>query len=289
MIKTISFHGLQPGPRLLILGGVHGNEICGPAAIAEILPRLESGEIAIARGSVTIIPVCNPEAYRQDKRFIEHNLNRAMRRHKEPKLYEEKLMNVLCPYLENCDLVLDIHSYTAGGPAFSFRGNDEYKDAEEAFAETLGIDQLIYGWGEAYRSHGDSKDDESVGTTEYARQFSAKAAITIECGQHRDPNAVPVAVRAILGALAYSGVTNSIKPLPLVKLRKSRIRDVVFKERDGRFLQPLHHLQMVQAGTELARYDDGMVIKASYDARLIMPKEDTAIGHEWLYMAVDES
>src|SRR5437773_1296890 len=113
MIEAHSFQAVQPGPRLLILGGVHGNEICGPLAVKKIVATFENGKIELKQGSVTFIPVCNPQAYAEDKRFIEHNLNRSFRRHATPRLYEEKLQNALAPYLENCDVLLDIHSYRA--------------------------------------------------------------------------------------------------------------------------------------------------------------------------------
>src|ERR1043166_1908524 len=124
MIEAHSFHAVQPGKRLLIIGGVHGNEVCGPAAIRKALKPLEGGKLRLKAGSVTFIPVANPEAYRQGKRFTEHNLNRSFQRREFPKLYEEVVQNILAPYLENCDVLLDIHSSRAGGPAFAFRGPD---------------------------------------------------------------------------------------------------------------------------------------------------------------------
>ena len=37
-IEAGEFLGLHPGPRLLVTGAVHGNEICGPQAIAAPSP-----------------------------------------------------------------------------------------------------------------------------------------------------------------------------------------------------------------------------------------------------------
>ena len=37
VIELHSFHALRPGPRVLVLGGVHGNETAGPVAIRQIL------------------------------------------------------------------------------------------------------------------------------------------------------------------------------------------------------------------------------------------------------------
>ena len=71
-LRTVSYHGLKPGPRLLVLGAVHGNEICGTRAITQILAELDSGKLAIERGSVTFVPVTNPLAYQRVQRLAGH-------------------------------------------------------------------------------------------------------------------------------------------------------------------------------------------------------------------------
>lgn len=59
-LRAHQFLGMQPGPRLLVLGAVHGNEVCGTRAIERILAELESGALAITRGQLTLLPVTNP-------------------------------------------------------------------------------------------------------------------------------------------------------------------------------------------------------------------------------------
>ena len=36
-LRMHQFHGLRPGPRLIVLGAVHGNEVAGPLAIGRAL------------------------------------------------------------------------------------------------------------------------------------------------------------------------------------------------------------------------------------------------------------
>ena len=62
-LRSVSYRGLAPGSRLLVLGAVHGNEVCGTQAIRQILQEIDSGELALQRGSVTFVPVTNPLAY----------------------------------------------------------------------------------------------------------------------------------------------------------------------------------------------------------------------------------
>jgi predicted deacylase len=289
MIDVATFKASSPGPRLLILGAVHGNEICGPAAISIAIAACEKGDIKLKRGQVTLIPVCNPQAYKEDKRFIDHNLNRNFGRKESPRVYEEKLMNEIAPHLENCDVLLDIHSYRAGGPAFAFRGPDRLKEREEAFAAALGISHVIYGWDDAYRACGVAIEEErSVGTTEYARRRGA-IALTLECGQHRDLQAVPVASRGIEGVLHFCDLVDGKGPSPTENLKRTRLKKMFFKEREGRFSQAWKHLQEVKQGELLAQMEDNSTITAPFDGRIVLPHEEAPIGQEWLYMGVDES
>ena len=242
IIKTYCYNSIYPGPRLLILGAIHGNEVCGPPAIRDIISAFEKNEMKPEKGCVTFIPVCNPQAYAENKRFIDHNLNRQFCRRTSPQRYEEHLMNVLAPYLENCDILLDLHSYRAGGPPFVFRGPDAKMQVEEEFASYLGVDHIIYGWHEAYMNSGVELDlEQSVGTTEYVRKHGG-IALTLECGQHLDPNAPACALRGIKGALHYSGIVPQPDIKPTKNIKFTRLYQVFFKEQQGTFFKPWTHL-----------------------------------------------
>ncbi|NDE91072.1 MAG: succinylglutamate desuccinylase [Alphaproteobacteria bacterium] len=288
MLEIVTFASKNPGTNLLVLGAVHGNEICGPKAIRHIIGRFNAGELTVAAGSVTFVPVCNPRAYEENKRFIEHNLNRAFKRREQPTLYEHHLMNELAPLLESCDVLLDIHSYTAGGPAFAFRGLDELRDREEPFIAALDVDHVIYGWGEAYAASGVVKDPvESMGTTEYAREHGA-IATTVECGQHLDPAGVPVAIRAIEGALAHCGLVPELARVQDNKLRRTRIKKLFYKQRAGSFAKPWKHLDEMKQGEVVATFDDGEAIIAPFTGRIVLPNATCPVGQEWFYLGVDE-
>jgi len=49
-LRVHQFHGLQPGPRLIVLGAVHGNEVAGVRAIERVLGEIESGALLIREG-----------------------------------------------------------------------------------------------------------------------------------------------------------------------------------------------------------------------------------------------
>lgn len=92
-LEAVRFLGLRPGPRLLVLGAVHGNEVCGPLAIREAIEACRSGALRIRRGEVTFVPVANPKAYRQQTREGDRNLNRDLREKPVPQDFEDRVGN----------------------------------------------------------------------------------------------------------------------------------------------------------------------------------------------------
>ena len=62
-LRLPQFAGFQPGPRLLVTAAVHGNEVCGVAAIRAVIAALDSGALTLLKGSVTFIPIVNALAH----------------------------------------------------------------------------------------------------------------------------------------------------------------------------------------------------------------------------------
>src|SRR5262245_54583702 len=64
-LKRLTFAGQTGGPRLLITGGVRGDEFEPMAAIRLLTALFDSGHRAVAgfRGSVTLIPIVNEAAF----------------------------------------------------------------------------------------------------------------------------------------------------------------------------------------------------------------------------------
>lgn len=58
--------GDRPGPRLSILGGIHGDEYDGPEVIHHLFERLSVTGLC---GTVVMVPVCNVPAYEACRRI----------------------------------------------------------------------------------------------------------------------------------------------------------------------------------------------------------------------------
>ena len=153
-LKSLSYATASPGPRLIVTGAVHGNEVCGTQAIRRIAEEFDRGELVLQRGLLTLVPVCNPLAYALQRRHGDRNLNRALGPTDSPREYEDQLANWLCPLLASHDVLLDLHSFQGGGQAFVMvgpRNNDGpiepfvHADAEEALVRCLGVQRAASG------------------------------------------------------------------------------------------------------------------------------------------------
>ena len=282
MLKSFTYSAEEAGPWMLILGAVHGNEVCGTKAIQRVMEELDSGALKLECGRVEFVPVANPRAHESGQRYIERNLNRYFLPSEKPKTYEAKINNILCPMIEGCDYFIDLHSTTAGGiPFASVEGNDE---AENKLAAAMGGEVLLFGWHEAYAASGRTNPDpdESMGTTAYARRHGA-TAVLLECGQHKDPVSVEVAYKSIRNALCHVGLVEDADKKPLPEPLLIRTKLVVYRTEGGSFAEDWGNFSPVKAGQKLATRQDGVEITAPSDGFIVLPNANTPPGSEWFY------
>src|SRR5512135_2475174 len=67
-----------PGPRVVMFGGTHGDEISGIHALDKLLFDLFSGARNLLRGNLTLVRV-NLPAIAAERRYIKYNVNRLFR------------------------------------------------------------------------------------------------------------------------------------------------------------------------------------------------------------------
>ena len=310
-LRTHTFYGLAPGPRLLVSAAVHGNETCGTRAITALLAEFDAGSRAISRGSVTFVPVTNPLAYQRGQRIGERNLNRNMAPSAIAQDFEDRIANVLCPLLAAHDVLLDLHSFHTGGAPFVMIGPQNNRGTLEPFSHAeaelqlalhTGPHRIVEGWLDTY-SRGIQKriaksargggraqtlvtnPNYGVGTTEYMRSRGGYG-VTLECGQHDDPQAVGVARHAILQTLALLGMA----ALPLVAEPNVReiLRLVDVTDRDDAgdaFTREWRSFDAVKGGDVIGTRHGGEAIRAPSDGFIVFPNPRAEVGQEWFYFA----
>ena len=288
---------LAPGPSLVVLGAVHGNEVCGAHAIVRAIDDLTHGRLRLLRGRLTLVPVANPLAFAQATREGQRNLNRRFLPQPDPQDYEDRITRQLAPVLAAHDALLDLHSFHTPGRPFAMVGPRNNSGAREPFARAaeemalaraLGAQQVVEGWLEVYDRaaglRGELPDDEGIGTNEYMRSQGGYA-VTIECGQHEDPEAIDAATRAIHGALAHLELAHVPAP-PRFAGPAARLKDVVLRESPAdRLAQDWHSFDAVQAGDVIAHRADGTPVAAPYDGCVLFPHPEAEVGQELFYLA----
>ncbi|MDP2819954.1 MAG: succinylglutamate desuccinylase/aspartoacylase family protein [Polaromonas sp.] len=311
-LRTHTCHGLALGPRLLVLGAVHGNEVCGTQAITQLLQEIDRGQLGIERGTVTFVPVTNPLAYRLNQRTGDRNLNRNMAPSAIPQDFEDCIANVLCPLLDAHDVLLDLHSFHTGGAPFVMIGPQNnsgtlepfsHAEAEMQLALCTGAPRIVEGWLDTYArgvarraaapaAAGTARaqtlvtnPNYGVGSTEYMRSRGGYG-VTLECGQHDDPKGVQVARRAILQTLALLNMIS--RPLEATPTEREILRlvDVTDREHAGdQFSREWRSFDAVYAGELIGIRHSGTEVKAPHDGFVVFPNPRAEPGQEWFYMA----
>jgi N-alpha-acetyl-L-2,4-diaminobutyrate deacetylase len=302
-LESLRFHGLQAGPKLLVLGAVHGNETCGPDAIARIVDDCRTGRLLIRRGEVTFVPVTNAKAYRQKTREGDRNLNRDMYERPQPVDNEDRIGRRLCALLREHEVLLDVHSFRGEGEPFVFFGPENntgslepfrHDAAELALAACLGVPVAIHGWLDNYVKLIAARErldlprlavTEGYGTTEFMR-FAGGYGVTLECGRHDDPASVEIGYAAIRNTLAHLGLIDAPQP-PSALDTIIQMTDVVICEAEGDVVEGGWKTgDQVPTGAVMARRAEGNVITASCDGFIIFPSTTAKPGEPICHFGV---
>lgn len=315
-LESYSFFGLQKGPSLLILGSIHGDEICGTKAIESINELLAQKKIVISSGNLTMIPISNPLAANLNTRNGERNLNRNFYPKDDPKDFEDHINNVLCPIINTHDIILDLHSFRKGKKPFALiksisndhsieliLSNKKTRLYEKTLASWLGVKTVVGNWTDTYVKGVNRRKQEQkinkdffnavnldskygVGTTEYSREHGA-IAVTLECGQHLDPLSQTTAFNSILSILNQLGMLKNSN----IKFEEKNINFVtlfeVFDKHDidDHLLFAWENFDQIDKGSEIAKRSNGEKILAKYDGYILFPNNDARLGQEWFYLA----
>jgi predicted deacylase len=299
---SVTYVSPHPGSKLIVLGAVHGNEICGTLAIRRVIDELDRGALALVSGQLTLVPVTNPLAYKNRRRNGERNLNRNLAPSSVPRDYEDHIANWLCPLLARHEVLLDLHSFQAPGAAFVMLGPENNQGPiepfsqaaeEEALALRLGVGRALCGWLSCYAAGAARRDGapaassvaQGTGTTEYMRSVGGWA-LTLECGQHDDPDAPHVAYRAIVNTLAQLQLIDAPRPEEAPRMEGLRLCEVIDKAHaSDTFASDWKSFDPVSAGQLIGKRHDGTPVFAPFEGRVVFPKGNADAGEEWFYLA----
>ncbi len=275
--------GALPGPTLICVAGLHGNELAGVHGVRRVIPRL-AARAPEMRGAFVAL-AGNLAALSEGRRFVDRDLNRAWTDERILQLREAGSVGELAEDLEQLALlraieevvrarsgtvyVLDLHTTSGPGGIFS-----AFTDSlpQRAFAAHFPV-PMIFGL-----------EEQVDGTLLNLLSEQGFVSITVETGQHDEPAAVDRAEAAVWIAVEASGLLPGRLVPEATDARKRLRRDAGHLPRalEMRYRHPLEdgdgfamdpgysNFQPVGRGQVIARDARGE-IRVEEGALLLMP------------------
>jgi succinylglutamate desuccinylase len=260
------FDSGQPGPHIAVTALVHGNEVCG----ADALWRVVQSPPSLARGRLTLV-FCNLEAYaqidddarREECRYRDEDMNRVWGRLEVPaETYEWRRAREILPFVEDADVLLDLHSMSEPAPALGLVG---LADKNIGFARRIGYPALLV------RDKGHAAGLRLIDREPFGDAGASPVAMLVECGQHFSRAAFDAAAEATRRTIG--ACLGARAPGPASSQQVIEVTEAVTIETD-RFEVVGHWANMscvAKAGTLVAR-DGGREVLTPYDdAWMVMP------------------
>jgi len=266
----------EPGPTVMVASLTHGNEVSGAIVVDALLEK----KLKPRKGKL-ILSFNNIEAYHSfdaatpfKSRMIDEDFNRTWGRLDQPATtVETRRAQLLKPFVEQADLLLDLHSMHDDGVPLMLSGP---LDKGAALAKRLGapvdiIRDAGHAAGMRMRDYGGFGDPKSP-----------KNALLIETGQHWRVSSVVVAKDVAARFLAASGIVEA-GDLPIGWWQPSppsqRVVEVTHAvaTKRGNFKAARHfegQEVIAKAGTLLGHDDDEPVTTPYDNCVLVMPSSN---------------
>ncbi len=155
------WEGRQPGPHLLITGGVHGDEFEPMLAIRRLIRKLDPSEPLgrDLRGRVTLIPVVNEPAFRRGMRTAEDGLDLARSCPGDPAgSITQQIAAALTAQIGEADYYIDLHTGGTRLSVWPLTGYTQHPDPQlrepqQRMARAFGLPLI---WATDWRLNGRS-------------------------------------------------------------------------------------------------------------------------------------
>ena len=253
--------GANPEHKLIILGGMHGNEINGVKAIEQILPRLkqifdeQTGQIWFLKGNVP--------ALEAGERFIDKDLNRLWLDeyiHSEDtstadfqslRVLHDLIVNDICQgQFDNC-VFLDLHTFSAKSGIFAIPASNQKSIEFARSFEVPFIERL---------------SETLPGTALQYLGQKGMTSIVFEGGTHNTLEATQNLAAGIWHSLAQAGFIKN--DLPEVLQSRQLLVDI------SKDLP--HHLELTYRH-KLDRYQDFTMQPGYYNFKPVQKSESLAV------------
>ncbi len=284
----VGFSGPAPGPHVLLLALVHGNEIAGAIALDRLLAaglRPRHGRLTFGFVNLAAFARFDP-GQPTFSRFVEEDLNRvwdtAVLDGPRHSLELERAREIR-PLVESADLVLDLHSMLWPSDPLILSGPTA---KGRALAGAIGVPELVVA------DPGHASGRRLIDHPRFADPASPAAAILVEAGQHWVAETVETMLGSIAGLLRHAGTVADHPalpppPFPLRRSRQAEVTKTVTAITAGfAFVQPWRGSTVVARRNTLIARDGGTEIRTPHDdCLLVMPSLRASRGHTAVRLA----
>ena len=226
-------NGTEDGPTILITNALHGDALSVAATLREFYMGLNTDGM---KGSVALIPVCNPLAAAADRRHTPQdgwNMNRVFpARYTDPYnpgWVTQQMAVVLTDAVDECDMIMDFHSGSGSVIHYIYARTTD-PDARD---HALEVSQM-YGFKCIYAG-----TPAFAGTiTDYAASLG-KDALLVEHGGIDIPRyCKDEAIRGIFNILKYKGMLPGKPELPAEQIVIRDKQRPLMRARNGGWFEP---------------------------------------------------
>lgn len=263
-------------PTVTIIGSIHGNEKIGALAINKLKKLIKKEKF---RGKINFI-FGNPYAYKKNKRFLRHDMNRLFKPSgvelgKKPSLEQKRAFNI-SKILDKTDFMLDIHSTQKPSVPFVYcRLSPRHLELARIFGT-----KFIVGPAKSAKI-----PSLSACTDDYVNSRGG-IGITYESGWNQDLKVLSKVVQKTKEFLQTAG--SAFLKMKMRKKQKKPIliglyKEVISKTNAFSLAKDFKNFDFVKKGGLIA-HDGKKRITAKQDSYIIFPKTQFVIGKPACYL-----
>ena len=276
------FSGPEPGPNVVIVALVHGNEIGGAVALDRLLqsrPAPLRGTLTAGFANLAAFDRFDP-AHPTASRYVDEDMNRLWDadvldgpRH-STELARARAMR---PVIDSADALLDLHSMLWPSDPLLLCGPTA---RGRALATAIGTPNLVVA------DTGHASGRRLIDYAPFVDQDSGRMAVLVEAGQHWKRETVAAMDAAIAGLLSATGMTEQVSATTQSPRQAEVTMAVTACSGGFSFVQDFRGGDVVPKRDTLIAIDGAVEIRTPHDdCLLVMPSLRPSRGHTAVRLA----
>jgi len=277
-----TFAALRPGPHVVIVSLVHGNELAGAIVLDAMLRegvQPLAGRLTVGFANLDAFALFDP-GHPTASRFVDEDFNRlwdpawldASRRSSE--MTRARAMR---PIIESADVLLDLHSMLwPSDPLLLSGGSRKGRD----LALSIGTPELVV----ADRGH--VSGPRLIDYARFVSDATAAAAVLVEAGQHWQSDTVTATRACVDGLLGATGLQLGTSQTRAAHRCAEVTLAVTAITNSFAFIRAFHGGEVIPTRNTLIAMDGTTEIRTPHDdCLLVMPSLRPSRGHTAVRLA----